>query len=306
MSSDNPTGVQHVLTSAEAGGTRAVVTELGASLRSLRVGGVPLVTEYPDDLALPGAAGIVLVPWPNRVAGATWSLEGRPQRLDVTEPDTGNAIHGLLRNTGYAVAESSTDAVTLTATVFPQHGYPFLLRTSVRYALTGDGLRVTHTVRNAGADPAPVAVGAHPYLTVGDTAVRDLHVRVAATTYQETDERGIPVADHPVAGTPYDLSAGGPLGELQLDTAFTGFALEDGAYRHRVLAADGTGVELWADPDFGWAQVFTSRRWPTGDGTALALEPMTAPANALVTGRDLRYLAPGETWTLSWGLRPVR
>lgn len=29
---------------------------------------------------------------------------------------------------------------------------------------------------------------------------------------------------------------------------------------------------------------------------------MTAPANALNTGEDLRWLEPGDRWTLEWGI----
>jgi aldose 1-epimerase len=35
----------------------------------------------------------------------------------------------------------------------------------------------------------------------------------------------------------------------------------------------------------------------------VAIEPMTAPANAFNTGAGLRWLAPGESWTLRWGIR---
>ena len=35
---------------------------------------------------------------------------------------------------------------------------------------------------------------------------------------------------------------------------------------------------------------------------AVAIEPMTAPADALNSGVGLRRLNPGETWTLEWGI----
>ena len=38
-------------------------------------------------------------------------------------------------------------------------------------------------------------------------------------------------------------------------------------------------------------------------GRAVAVEPMTAPANAFNTGAGLRWLEPGETWTVRWGIR---
>jgi aldose 1-epimerase len=73
--------------------------------------------------------------------------------------------------------------------------------------------------------------------------------------------------------------------------------------RHRLLGPDG-GVELWAEPAFGWVQVFTPDDHP-GRGRAVAVEPMTCPPDALNSGTDLITLAPGETWQGSWGLRPI-
>ena len=48
-------------------------------------------------------------------------------------------------------------------------------------------------------------------------------------------------------------------------------------------------------------QVFTTEKYP-GQTLAVAIEPMTAPADALNSGVGLRRLAPGETWTLEWGI----
>jgi aldose 1-epimerase len=283
----------------------ATVTELAASLRSLRVHDVPLVQEYADDLSPPGGAGIVLVPWANRVAGARWVLDGEEQLLDATEPATGNASHGLLRNTGYAVAERTDDVVTLTASVFPQHGYPFHLATSVTYALDDEGVSVTHTLVSHSESPAPVAVGAHPYLCVGDVHAEELVVTVSGETYLEVDEKQIPVAARPAAGTDRDLRHGARVGEVHLDTAYTDLQEIDGAFRHRLHAADGRSTELWTDLTFSYVHVYTKTGFPTLDGAAraIAIEPMTAPANALNTSEGLHWLAPGETWSVTWGIR---
>ena len=48
-------------------------------------------------------------------------------------------------------------------------------------------------------------------------------------------------------------------------------------------------------------QVFTTDRYP-GQELAVAIEPMTAPANAFNSGQDLRILAPGERWAGQWGI----
>ncbi len=300
-----PTGEQYELVlDGGAGTVTATVTELAASLRALRVGGVALVHEYPDDLIPPYGAGIVLVPWPNRVRDGRWTLNGKEQRLDITEPSTGNATHGLLRNTGYRATDRSDSAVTLAATVFPQHGYPFLLETSVRYELTPSGIQVTHAVVNAGTETAPVAIGAHPYFRVGAVPSEELAVTVSGSTYFPVDDRFIPVGREPVEGTDLDLREGRPLWGASLNTAYTDLQLVDDAYRHRLTAPDGSVTQVWADQDFAYVQVFTQPSFPGLSGTelAVALEPMTAPANALQTGEGLRWLEPGERWLPQWGV----
>ncbi|MHA6695509.1 aldose 1-epimerase family protein [Homoserinimonas sp. A520] len=301
-----PTGEQFQLAGTwEATTTTAIVTELAAGIRTLTVDGMHLTEPFPERAKPSFGNGIVLVPWPNRVRDGLWRLNGEEQQLDVTEPKLGNAIHGLLRNTSYRVAERSDASVTLAATVFPQHGYPFLLETSVRYEVQADGLLVTHSIRNRSDAVAPVAVGAHPFLRVGDAPIEDLTIAVQAATWFETDARQNPVAQHPVAGTDYDLSGGRRVGDLTLDTAFGDVRMTDGVARHRLTAPGGRWVELWQEAAFGYAQVFTATAFEReeGKGLAVAIEPMTAPPNALNSGDGLRWLEPDETWTLSWGIR---
>ncbi|MFI2335955.1 aldose 1-epimerase family protein [Nocardia rhamnosiphila] len=294
-----PTGRSIAL---ELSGVRAEIGTVAAVLRGLTVGGVAVTESVPAGATPPMGAGIVLAPWPNRVRDGIWILDGLPQQLDITEPARSNAIHGLLRNTGYEVRELSPAAVTLGALIPPQHGWPFLLDTWVRYELRPDGLAVTHGVVNHGDRPAPYAVGAHPYFRIGETPVEDLVLTVSAATYLEVDARMNPVAEHPVEGTRYDLRAGVPLSQLDLDTPFGGVTPAAAA---RLTAPDGSTVELAQDTGWEYLQVFTPREFPRprGRGLAVALEPMTAPPNALNSGDGLRHLAPGERWEGGWRIR---
>ncbi|WP_150307957.1 aldose 1-epimerase family protein [Planctomonas psychrotolerans] len=288
-----------------AGEVRATVTALAAALRRLSVNGIDLVEPYGEDRIAPMGAGLVLVPWPNRIRDGVWLLDGEEQQLDITEPGYGNASHGLLRNTGYAEVERAADTVVLAATVFPQHGYPFLLDTRIRYRLTDDGLMVTHTVRNDSGRAAPVAVGAHPYVKIGDVPTAELVLRVPADTFFETDSQLIPVAEHRVDGTPFDLRGGRRVAELNMNSGFGAVQKADGTSRSSLTAPDGRGVELWADHNFGYLQVYTPNIFPTaaGPNLAVAIEPMTAPANAFNSGQGLRWLEPDQEWSLSWGIR---
>ena len=278
---------------------------MGAGLRRFRVGEVDLVTSYPAHATPPFAAGSVLVPWPNRVEDGLWSLDAEPQQLDITEPDRHHAIHGLLRFSPYSVEAQTESAITLAATIFPQHGYRFLVDTTVRYELVDDELRVTHSLTNATETRAPVAMGAHPYLQIGGVSTDDLVLKLAASTRFSVTDRLMPVTEEPVDGTIFDLRGGVPVEQLELDDLFGGISRSAGDSSHSLTAPDGRSVALWADSSFGFVQVFVTRVFPCDDGvtTAIAIEPMTAPANAFNTGIGLRWLEPGETWTLSWGIR---
>lgn len=295
----SPTGRQITL---RHGDVTAQVAQVGASIRSLEVAGVTIIPPYPLDKASPSCSGVVLAPWPNRVRDGIWQDGDTTRALAITEPALNNAIHGLLRFTAYEIEQTSDATATLRAQIVPQTGYPYLLETSVTYALSTDGVTVTHSVTNHSSSPAPFALGTHPFVTIGDVDARDLVLRLPAETYFETDDRLLPIGESPVNGG-VDLREGQRLGNVSLDTGFATLHRDaDGHVRTTLTAPDGRTVTVWQGEGFDYIQAFTTANYP-GQDLALAVEPMTAPAEAFNTGRGLRHLAPGETWTLEWGIQ---
>lgn len=301
-----PSGRAIVLESAAV---RAEIGSVAAVLRSLTVNGHDVVQRVPDDEAPAMCNGIVLSPWPNRVRGGRWALDGTTQQLDITEPARGGSLHGLLQFTDYTVTELSDAAVTMAATVFPQHGWPFQLETWVRYELTPDGLIGTHGVTNRSAARAPYATGTHSYLRVGDAPVAELELTVPAASYFEVDEQMDPIGEVSVVGTASELRSPTRVGDLTLDTAFGQLSPVNVADGRRdvawLTAPDGSRTTLSQDLRWGYVQVFTTAVFPTGGKLidAIAIEPMTAPPNALNSGQDLLWIEPGESWDGSWRLR---
>lgn len=295
MSFESPTGTQVHL---QSGDVTAQIAQVGASLRSLRVGGIDLVTRYPLDIPTPSCSGVVLTPWPNRVRDGLWNDEGTARQLAITEPKFTNASHGLLRFSAYEIDQTDA-AATLSATIFPQTGYPYLIETSVTYLLTDAGIEVIHVLTNRSADLAPVALGTHPFVTIGDVDPHELVLRVPAATAFETDERMLPTGTRPADAA---LRDGIRLGDASLDTGFTDLTRDgDGRVRTSLTAPDGRRVTLWQGEGFDFVQVYTATNYP-GHDLAVAIEPMTAPADALNSGLGIRRLAPDESWTLRWGI----
>jgi hypothetical protein len=132
----SPSGDQHPITH---GHYRAVVTQSGATLRSLSYDGRDLVQGFPEDRMASGGRGQVLVPWPNRIRDGAYTFDSAPQQLPLSEPARRNASHGLVRWVSWR-GESGGNAVTMRYRLMAQTGYPWTLDLACRYALDDDGL----------------------------------------------------------------------------------------------------------------------------------------------------------------------
>ena len=300
-----PAGEQFEIT---GGGYRAVVVEGGGALRRLDFEGRPLVDGFAVDAMPSGGRGQVLVPWPNRIRDGRYTWDGAEHQLPLNEPEVANAIHGLVRFVPWSVVERSSDSIVLGYLLYPQPGYPFALRLQVGYALSADGLRVTTTATNEGDADLPYGEGHHPYLASPGGRLDDDVLTVPAATRIVPDERLLPVGTEPVEGTPYDLRTGRRIGDLRLDDCVTDLARDaEGIAEVRLVDAAGRGAAVWMDASYRYLQLFTgdvvepaSRR-----RRGLAVEPMTCPPDALNSGEAVRRLAPGESTTSTWGIRPL-
>ncbi|MEL4357459.1 MULTISPECIES: aldose 1-epimerase family protein [unclassified Luteococcus] len=294
-----PTGTQYTLS---LGGQQAVVTEMGAGLRSYAVDGRELVTSFAESTRPQGCQGQQLMPWPNRIRDGKWSLDGADFQLPVNEPERGNAIHGLVKDRMWTLVDQAPEHVTQRLLLEPEQGWPGTLELLLTHQLSEAGLGVEVTARNLGTAAAPFGYAAHPYLLPPDPQVAlDECVLVLPFAQRlESDERLLPVALHDVAGTTFDRRGPLPVAGLELDTAFTSPVLADGQWQAQLAGGDSRTV-LWASPELGWVQVYTP-----GDRASIAVEPMTVGPDAYNPGPthdDLVLLQPGESFACHWGLR---
>jgi len=301
-----PSGKQFEL---RLGDQAAVITEVGAGLRSYTVGDCELLDGYGVDEMCSSAQGQTFIPWPNRIADGCYRFGDRDYQLPLTEPAAHNAIHGLTRWANWHVAHANHRILRMQLDLHPQPGYPYALRCELTYRFGTRGLSVETRSTNVGAEVCPYATGAHPYLAPAAGLIDELSLQVPAQGFYPTDERGVPTGRCRVDGSTYDLRRLRRIGGLELDTAFTGLARDDdGGSTVTVCAPDGSQTTLWMDAAYGYVEIFTGDSIPDVDRRrrGLGIEPMTAAPNAFRTGDGLVCLEPGQTHSATWELRPAR
>ena len=239
----------------------------------------------------------ILYPWANRLARDSWKFGQRPARIDpgayrVKRDENGLAIHGTLAaspfwQVGDASADDDLTSARLKATLeFGDHPellatFPFPHRLELEIGLKDQRLSVRTSVTPTGDVAVPLAYGFHPYIALPDSSREDWEVSLPAMTSLETDSRGIPTGNSSEVGaTRFRLA------DREMDETFAGVG-EGAEFR---LDDDRVGVTVCMKQGFGAAQVYSPP-----DGDFICFEPMKAPTNALISGRDLTSVEPGET-----------
>jgi aldose 1-epimerase len=260
---------------------------------SLRHRGAELLRRI-DDLETArrkgSTAGIpLLYPWANRLASLNYRAAGREAVLPAASPllhfdDQGLPMHGVpWGQLAWELVDAKQDAL-LARLDWNRRDllaiFPFPHKVEIAASLHPDSLTLATTVfANAGSS-VPVSFGFHPYFGIPQLPRAQWRLLSPPMRKLLLDARGIPTGRQ----EPF-LAFDSVLGDKSFDH---GFALTGG---QSIFSLSGAGRTITVTflEGFPFAQVFAPR-----EKDFIALEPMTAPTNALGSGQALRVLAPGS------------
>lgn len=296
------------LASEDEGGIEAAfVPEAGMVGCSLRHRGAELLGQrgglarYAADRSTMGIP--LLHPWANRVARRRFQVAGEEVDLDKASPPPnvdqhGLPIHGLLAAANeWRVArhESAGDGGVLAARFdFGAHpdlvaAFPFPHELSIEATLEGNTLTIATTVEPSGEVEVPISFGYHPYFSPPDAERADWELEVPVTERLVLDADELPTGRR----EPVEVEDG-PLGSRTFDDEFV--APENSA--PLVLAGGSRRIEVALLSGYPYTQVYAP-----ADDDVVALEPMTAPTDALlVGGSELPFVSPGESFLAQFSI----
>lgn len=307
MTSQTPlTGEQYAI---RHGDYEATICEQGAILRVLRWKGKDLIASFDANKPDPCCNGYMLVPYPNRIEGGRYTFEGKTYQFPIDEPERNTSLHGLGYRAFWKLEKKSDESVTLLwRNAAEATSYPFKVRARVHYELADDGLTLSMTGINDDTVDAPWAFGIHPWLSNGKNLFGNdpilaqnakCSLQLGARTHVTVDRNLVPNGTEPVDGTRFDLRTPRKLGHLVFDDAWTDVDRDaNGGSSATFTRPDGIAVTIHADKTVNAWQVCTGTNFPDlSHPSGVAVEPMTAYANAFRTGQNLVVLKPGESWT---------
>jgi len=272
---------------------------LGASLRHRNVELLRRIDDLSASAAKGSTAGIPLLhPWANRLAGCQYRAAGREITLDPSSPflhldEHGLPMHGVPWSLlGWTLTEAKQES--LTASLDWSTGdllavFPFRHQLQMIATLGADGLVLKTTLKASADGPVPVSFGFHPYFGLPEIPRAQWRLVLPSMRRLVLDPLGIPTG----AEEAFD-GFGAPLGDSVFDDCFAvlnespSFALEGAGRRITVEFLSG----------YRYAQIFAPR-----GKEFVALEPMTAPANALASGRGLDLVEPGGEFRSAFRIR---
>ena len=233
---------------------------------------------------------VILFPFINRLDEGKWVYKQKELQFPVNETELNNALHGFLFRKSLEVISTRNDQEGIEINLGYDYRaeydyYPFNLDIRLTYSISSpETLSLHFDIMNVGTEEAPMALGWHPYFTLGEE-VDDLELTTPAMEQILVDDRLLPTGE--IQPFP-DFEGGRKLGNQELDTCF---ALEEDKEATTTLYSprQQTEIAVRQDDEFKYMQLFI----PPGR-KSIAIEPVTSNINAFQTGEGLICVAPHQ------------
>ena len=192
-------------------------------------------------------------------------------------------MHGLVKNTSFAVAQASKSHVKLYTTnsqAQKEANYPFDFCLELDFSICKDDVTLAATVFNKSEAPLPHTFGWHPYFTATDKAALSLKLPMREYLDYNTGTNHISTGQPDISGPADHVYYNRTQGDITI-----------------LNSADGYKAIVQMDESYNIVTV-----WSTTDAF-VCVEPWLGAPNAINTGKYVRWVPPGARETYAVTIR---
>lgn len=236
-----------------------------------------------------------LSPFVCRLRNGKYSIDD--EELEIRNKFTdGNAIHGLLYNKPFKIANEFADDKLANVSLryhFKREdpGYPFDYVCEVRYTLLPQRILQVETVLlNLDMVSIPLADGWHPYFQLGGR-IDDYEFQMSTDTMVEFDQHLLPTGKLIHDQT---LSTAARIGDRQLDNCFVVQPIEQKPCAVLFNPGNGVYVSIFTNSRYPYLQLYTPPH-----RKSIAIENLSAAPDCFNNGMGLLMLAPSRSQTFT-------
>lgn len=273
----------------------SILAQYGAALNSYKLNEKEFVFGYNNfsETNTQKYKGVILAPFPNRIAEAKYTFEGKDFKLPINREKEALAMHGFLYNKSFQLIKQEQNAVILqydySATI---SAYPFPFTVMVAYELLENGLlKIKTVIRNTGDNKMPFGTGWHPYFKI-DTSINTMQLKMPACQQLEL-KNNIPT------GSIIDFLKNESilnLKEHHFDDCFV-FNTKNKIDIQLIGKEYQLNISAKCQNNYPYFQIYTPS---TRD--SIAIEPMTCAPNAFNNKMGLLEIKPGQSFSFEYEL----
>ncbi len=256
---------------------------------------------------MPFSKSHVLLPFPNRLQGGTFTFSGKTYCFPINEVEHNNNLHGFENHLDFSILKTiqsnNTLTIELESTFEGCSFYPFPFTCRLSYQIAHTSFTIQCTLVNNHKSEIPIAWGWHPYFKLTDRGIDNCKLRVGECQNIELGPQNIPTGKKQIFT---DFIEFKPVQNKTLDHCFTLNKIPKTHQKQTLVELNykNTLLSFWQVTGLNQSNFF--QLYVPPNRKSIAIEPMSASINAFNTGEGLTILSPNQKVSFKAGVRLER
>lgn len=282
-----------VLTDLKNRSCATIYLDLGGSIQELTLDDNKIIKNLKSLPYSSSYSSAILFPFTNRIKNGTYSFYNNEYNLELNE-NAKNAIHGLVYNKKFKIVNHKINVDFASITLSYQEiqkpkGFPFNYDIILTYTLSQTELNLEVIVKNTDSKTFPFTLGWHPYFYSSD--LFNSFLKFNSTKKVVLDPKMIPIKIDKIS--PIDKKF--QIKNKKFDDCFIvndkNISFETPTY----------SINISSSLNENYIQIYTPNKT-----NAIAIEPMTGPANSFNNKLGLKVLNPNETYQINLKIKLIK